>query len=368
MTKFATNDGRVHLAEPAHVNSSPVGGLNAALAEEWARATEVISTNPSQLQGFYQIVHDHSVSMIYTKACGDTDATLPESMYAHSWDGTHLNRKANRGYHPPVNIMQPDAWKTHDAQHLLALKAKYPLIEANFNDTSRAAYDIGGHPVVPGTHTVEDRASWNARLKAKMDYCNDATGYAYRCLNGLAASDTMTQFTPCIGMIEAAFGPLDHTLPNLSAWNNLAMTIWQSQVLGWTPWVYVKMNTTHNSAEWNAFRALSLPTAMLLDRGSLLYCIGGKEQTPPGWSTREYAHPWYNPGLGLPMNAPPQDYAAYLDKSGAYVKLYTGGAVLVNPSQAGVSVTLDGEQYPVDAQSGKLMRRSTTVSVTWQTI
>jgi hypothetical protein len=202
-----------------------------------------------------------------------------------------------------------------------------------------------------------------------MDYCNAALGYAYRCLNGLSLNDTMTQFTPCIGMIEAAFGPLDHTLPDPNAWKHVADTIWQSQGLGWTPWVYVKMNTTFDSKEWKAFRALTLATSMLLDRGSLLYCIGGKEGTPPAWSTGEYKHPWYKPNIGMPAQPSPRDYASYRDlTSGVYVKRYQKGAVLVNPAVKSANVNLDGQSCLVPAQSGRLMRRAASVNVSWVAI
>lgn len=362
----ATNDGRVHVAEPAHVNSSPTGGLTASVAEAWAAACDFITVNPGKEQGQGATIAAQTSLGIYTKAMHDPDAALPEAEYSHHWTGSELRRKANLGYAKPIYIMQPSsAWRAKHQADLVALKKRYPWCSVFFKDTARAAYDIGGAPVTPGSRATMTRTEWQQRSNADFQAWDAAVGYEHRMINGLAP-DTMQTFTPSIGMVEAAFGPLDHTLPSYEAWQQLGNLAWDAQLRGWTPWLYAKMAASHGSAEWDRFRSLSLASAMLWDRGSLLYCIGGREGTPPGWATGEYTHPWYRPGFGAPRSAPPASWHDYLRPSGVYAKRYQTGVVLVNPTMRGLAHTMgDGSTHTVAAQSGVLMRRE---SDTWVNI
>ncbi len=351
--KVHTNDGRVHIAEPAHVNSSPAGQLTDALAKEWAQATDFITVNPGKLQGKEAIVAASSIVGIYTKADHDQRSTLPEAEYSHKIGGS---RRFNKTW--GVYIMQPDsAWRKRHQDELVALKSKYPWCSVFFKDSAGTySYTAAGTPAKPPGFTVNYKVGeWIPLLSTSFNAWDAAVGYQYAMLNGLQP-ETVNVYTPAIGMIEAAFGPLDHVLPSEADWKTLANQTWDAQAKGWTPWLYVKMNTTYDSAEWKAFRNLSLPTALLLDQGSLLYCIGGKEGTAPGWSTGEYRHAGYNPDIGQPTGHTTV-LNDLLDPSGAYVKMYDRGAVIVNPTLNGVSVDLpDGSTHAVDRQSGVILR------------
>jgi hypothetical protein len=358
-----TNTGRIHVAEPVHVNSSPAGALTAEIAADWAPRLDLIFTNPGKLQGQESVIEKTTPIGVYNKAFGDNDSSQPESMYSHHFNGSRLVRKQNKNYQPPVNIMQPDsAWKEHDISSLQAIVKKYPWINAFFNDTARAAYDIGGAPVVPGTRTTDNRTAWYKRCAAKLDAVNAAIPMPYHCFNGLQ-SDTMAAYTPCIGMVEAAFGLLDHTFPSMNAFTDLANLVEEAQQAGFTPWIYVKMNEAWDTSFWRQARRFTLTASMILDQGSLLYCLGGKEGTPPSWYTSELKNPMYNPDIGLPLDTDP--WGTYLNADGVLVRTYEQGYVVCNPSTKGAIVKLaGGMSFTIPPNDGKILQAKTIVQYT----
>ena len=362
MPKIVTNDGKLHLAECAHVNSSPAGELTDALAKEWAQANELITVNftpnhagSAKLQGRDATVAANTRLGCYTKADHDTNNNLPEDQYAHRSDG---KRKVDT--HWGVNIMQPDHWRNTQTGVLKTIKNPNPGIQCWFRDSARASYNQGGIPVVPGSKTNYTDVQWWKLLGQNFAAWDSALSLdpAIQIINGLQ-TDTMNVWKPCIGMVEAAFGPLDHTLPTEAQWTQLADLTWSAQIAGWTPWLYVKMNADFGTAEWRAFTDYCVPASYILDRGSLLYNQGGKEGTPPAWKTGEFRNKWYTPQIGKPAFDPPADWRAMIDtESGVLVKHYTAGAVLFNPHTDGRSVDLGGNNSPiqVDPQSGLILQ------------
>lgn len=361
--KIATNDGRLHLADCAHVYSSPA--ITPVLAVEWAQHTDLISVNPSQYDdASMALIAKYAHAGIYTKANHDTDASLAEAEYAHHWDGVALKRKANLQYHPPVFIMQPDsAWRQKHQADLQTLERAHPWCSWFFKDTARASYDIGGPPVIPGTHTPVSRDQWERLEQANFALWDASVGYQLACINGLA-TDTLAAFQPCVGMIEGAWGLLDETLPNSAAWSQLGDLAWSAQGGGWTPWLYAKLRNIDGAFADQA-RRLSVASAYLWDRGSLLYLFGGVEQSAPSWVTREYLRSCYRPAIGLP-GAVPADWHSYVRPEGTYVKGYSSGRVIVNPTSTPITTRLrDGSAHRVGATDATIIRRTSTG---WETI
>lgn len=360
--KIATNDGRLHLADCNHVYASPP--LTVADAVEWAQHCDLISVQLSQIPVVTTLAAYTHVG-IYTKADHDMYASFPESHYAHHWDGTALHRKVNTGYVSPIYIMQPDSpWRTKHRDDLLTLQRGSPWCSWFFKDTARASYDIGGAPVIPGTHLTDTRDRWERMEQANFAMWDAAVGYQLSCINGLTP-DTLKNFSPCIGMVEAAWGLLDGTFPTEAAWEHLGDLAWQAQLAGWTPWLYAKLAVLHGTPFWDAARKFTVPSAMLWDAGSLLYLIGGREGTPPSYETKEYLHPCYHPAIGTPSRVP-ANWREYLRPEGTYVKGYTNGRVIVNPTPTTITTTLrDGTTHTLDPQSGTIIRRTTTG---WTTI
>lgn len=361
-----SNDGRIHIGDCAHVLSSPAGKLTPDLAKEWAKASDIISVNPGQLQGQEGVMKDLTDLGIYVKADHDTDAKQPEANYSHQLDKTGaVIRRFNKQW--GVYIMQPDSpWREKHLADLKAMLKKYPWLEFFFVDSAgNYSYTATGDPIKTGSNKTYTQAEWLAMLKFNLDYWAEQVPLKHRVINGLQ-KETVDLYTPCIGMVEAAFGPLDGVPPTEADWNRLFDLVWQAQAKGWTPWLYVKMRDAFDGPKWQMFRSLSLPSAYLMDRGSLLYLIAGIEHAPPSWQTGEYKHPWYKPNIGqpLPVSAVWQEMRT---PSGAYMKLYERGAVIVNPTQAGVRVDLPGGgDIAVGAYSGTIMRASTVT--TWQPI
>lgn len=378
MPKIVTNDGRLHLAEPAHVNSRP-DGLTDTLAAQWAKANELITVNftpnkagaakllgvdgntgkPMQMDS---IISQFSRLGCYTKADHDQNDNLSEAQYAHkATPPSPATRKVDKVWN--VNIMEPDQWRNTQTGVLRTIKNPNPGITVWFRDSARASYNQGGIPIIPGSKQAYTNVQWWTKLGQNFAAWDSALSLdpAIQIINGLQ-SDTGKIWKPCIGMVEAAFGPLDHKLPTEADWTKLADLTWQSQIDGWTPWLYVKMNADYGSPEWVSFNEYAIPASYILDRGSLLFCQGGKEGTPPGWKTGEFKNSWYTPKIGKPAFAPPSDWRAMIDtRSGVLVKHYTAGVVLFNPHTDGRSVDLGGNNSPiqVDPMSGQILQMQT---------
>ena len=71
-------------------------------------------------------------------------------------------------------------------------------------------------------------------------------------------------------------------------------------------------------------------TMLLLDKGSLLFEIGGMEGTAPPYVTKEYNNTVYRPGIGKPTQTL-ADYAGYKQANGTYVRKFERGSVMVDP-------------------------------------
>lgn len=359
-----TNDGRVHLFDPAHVNSSPPG-LTDAVAAEWATASDLITVNgsvgkpPSKLQGHETAMSGLTSLGIYTKAGHEYDKTLPEAMYSHKFDGS---RRVDATWN--VYLMQQDsAWRKKHQDDLLALKAANPWSSLFIADSAAATYHQGGRPYKPGTTIAYSEWEWYALVKASLDQWRTSVAYPLDSLNGLH-SYTVDQFSPTIGMMEACFRSLSGSLPTEAQWLSDAQLAWDAQGKGWQPWLFVKMKVLYTDPLWAAFRRLMAPTALLLDRGSLGYVQTSKEQMDPSWVTGEYKQACYRPGIGLPFSTVTA-LSNYQQQNGAYLKHYAAGAVIVNPTSSGVSVTLDdGSAHPVDPQSGVILRQT----VSWEVV
>lgn len=362
-----TNDGRIHIADPAHVTASPAGQLTPDLATEWGEHCDFISANPSKFQGHLDLIQATGCQAgVYVKTNQDPSANLADDAYSMKIDAkTHaLRRRWIERW--KVYLMEPTSktWINKHVADLKAIIAKYPSLDFFFHD-SAGNYSFTADPgaLRPGTKTLYTQAEWLQLLRLNLDNFASAVPRDFRVINGLQ-DVTVDLYTPCIGQIEAAFGSLDGVLPTQTEFNKLFDQVWYAQSKGWTPWLYVKMRAAFGTDTWDKFRSYCLPAAFLMDRGSLLYCQLAIEGGDPSWITGEYKHPWYKPDIGLPDPIGSDWRQSMLQPSGALVRLYERGAVLLNPTTAGVSVTMpDGTAIPVDAQSGKIMQENTVT--TW---
>ena len=69
---------------------------------------------------------------------------------------------------------------------------------------------------------------------------------------------------------------------------------------------------------------------LLLDKGSLLFELGGMEGTTPPYINKEYANKAYTPGIGKPLETK-ADYLKYRQGNGQYVRKFERGSVMVDP-------------------------------------
>jgi hypothetical protein len=289
---------------------------------------------------------------------------MPNGYYSYQLVNSKLTKRFVKQW--SVYITQPDsAWAGKHLSDLSALAKKYSWCEFFFKDSAGTySFTATGDPINPATHKPYTVSQWLTLLKHNIDTVDAALPFSDHVINGLQ-DQTVDLYTPCVGMVEAAFGSMDNVLPTEAEWGRLFDQVWYAQQIGWTPWLYVKMKASYGSSMWDIWRSLCLPSAYLMDRNSLLYCQLGIEGAPPSWVTKEYKHPWYNPDIGraLPMA---DNWRDMRDPSGAYVKNYEHGCVIVNPTSAGVSITLDDASDPiaVDAFSGTILRER----VVWEPV
>jgi hypothetical protein len=78
------------------------------------------------------------------------------------------------------------------------------------------------------------------------------------------------------------------------------------------------------------WRGYMCATMLLLDKGSLLFELGGMEGTTPPYVSKEYQNRAYNPGIGKPLSTQ-KDYLAYKQTNGTFVRKFERGSVMVDP-------------------------------------
>jgi hypothetical protein len=158
-------------------------------------------------------------------------------------------------------------------------------------------------------------------------------------------------------MVENAFGSQTGKLPDAAAWRTTVQLAIDAQAGGWSPWLYVKL---HDTADFDAWRRLVVPTALLCDNGSLLFELGGIEGSAQPWVTREYDHPCYQPGIGAALGPMYETTTANV-----YRRDFEHGFVVVNVSAAWYTTP---EGIAVMPQSGAIARSREVVTMAYDVV
>lgn len=318
-----TNNGSVALASCAHVYANLADSVSDLELQKWSVQTRVISLRPGGIKGREKML-SKSQKLFYTKTLATPDGSFAEHVYAHTLGG---RRKGDP--HWGVNICDPNGdWKTI---HLNELKTGgYSLADGAFNDSGGDfSYTQGGKPYKPPGYTqMIPVTDWRISIARLLEYWQNNDGHAVHCVNGLNPS-SVSVYPPMIGMVENAFGSSSFLLPSATKWQSHARLVCDAQTRGWTPWVFCKMHS-QDANLWNRWRGYMCATILLLDKGSLLFELGGMEGTTPPYINKEYGNKAYTPGIGLPLETQ-KDYLKYKQPNGTYVRKFERGSVMVDP-------------------------------------
>jgi hypothetical protein len=270
----------------------------------------------------------------------DQGSTYPASWYLRSAGGQQVRSRVFGNY--LMNPLQP-GWTAQVTQSCRAALRSVPGLTGCFLDMIgpaplRPGYDMGGQtPVDPRTGRPFAAASYLSLTGALAGAVQSATGHPV-IANGLE-SGVHYYTVPTGGLadhvagleVEHWMGLNDTQARNVGTWAQNEQMLIDLARRGRT--VLVNFHTPGGSAEpWRRFAVASF----LLAAGPGEYL----QIEPPGSSVPSWRDPSpdYHAGLGAPAETS-GTVSGYLH-GGVYERRYTGGLVLVNPSDQAVTVRL----------------------------
>jgi hypothetical protein len=325
MGEIATNNGKVALASCCHVYANQYTQVSDAELTRWSARTALISLRPSGMRGRERVLTG-SKMLWYTKTLATQSGSLPEKTYAHTLGG---KRKGD----PNWGVWILDPWGEWKAIHLRDIQnGGFATADGVFNDSAGDfPYTQGGKPYRPTAYTsMIPVAEWRQGTADLLQYWMNNGGQEVHCINGLNAN-SMKIYPPQIGMLENAFGSNQLGLPSSLVWHKNARIVCDAQGMGWTPWMFCKMRSK-DPAVWTRWRNYMTATTLLLDRGSLLFELGGMEGTTPPYTSKEWTNAAYSPNLGAPLETA-ADYMSYRQTDGTLVRKFQNGRVIVDPAR-----------------------------------
>ena len=371
MNKITTGQGRLALAFPGHVNIAQPGSLTDELAVWLGQTFVVYTAGANTFQSKDSLVQAGGCETgRYTKTVQVTKTPtdpLPETGYSHKLDATgQLVRRFDAHWNIYMAEPASQAWRDYHQKFIGTAITGHPGDTFLFTDSAGSGcYDQGiarasgeKGPIIPGGKTVYSKPQWFGQVKACLDQWQAAYPDKRFLVNGLTR-DTVGVYTPTVGMVEATFGSIRGVLPSAASWLSTVNFLVSAQAQGWTPWVYIKLQSWDASLT-DPWRNLCVPTMFLADMGSLLYGVGGKEGTAQAWEVAEYQHPWYSLDLGVPLED--------MQTNGfVYYRHFTDGLVVVNPQTTVQNFSpAEGGTITLDPQTGGFYRAVTTTA--WEAL
>lgn len=317
---------------------------------------EFVVTNPAQLSAQDAVVRQNGARVFrYTKTNQEKNGSHPAAWYSHQVGGKVIRQDT----HWNVFCMEPTNpdWIKYHFNELVAI-CKSENVDGIFSDSAGSfSFTQGGNKAAkpPTWMTPYTLASWLNAIDLNLDTFATVIAPKPLILNGLEPA-TMEIFTPTIGLLEAEYGSKSNVLPSLNVWTIQTQFIIDAQNAGWSPWVWIKLFGTTYSSSADMWRNFIAPTMLLVDNGSLYFDLSPSEGGPAAWVTQEYTHPIYHADIGTPV-APVTDLAE-LKNVDCYVRHYTDGFVIVNPTTVGQNITvIDGvAPFFVAPQSGTVYK------------
>ena len=343
---FASSARGIHLWAP--MQTAPQSFQTESEAVDAAKRFDLITFTPRQLGGYAAAMKAANPNLklfvylngtfLYKQLAG----TVPNSILAHGARGELLQ---SRGYGNYLGDIGNPAWKSYVVQNCARLLAGTDY-DGCFLDMLGTAplwpgYLTGGLPVNPSTGQVWTRLDW---LKTTTGIASAVAALTGKPVLGNGIGNGPRYFAPnapsrllfngttgasAETWTRPAGAPLSYHEP-IRAWQQEVDMLSDADRAGGLALTITKAWSAGTAAQKEHARLYALASFLLGNDGdSYFYFTGG--QTDPA----TLDDPLYHLEIGTPTGG-------YVVQNGAYVRTFTHGKVVVNPTSAVVSLDLGG--------------------------
>ncbi len=336
----------------------------AADAVNLARAYDVISATPFQFAKYLpamRAANPHLIILVYmdaTFAYRGQGNTYPDSWYLRDAAGNKLVVKGWGLY--PMDPTNP-GWIANQVQTCKSLVAGgYDgcMLDMLGPEATSAGLYTNGQPIIsPATHHPYTAADWmaaSARLAAAI-----SSGISPKLVMGNGIGSGVVYFSPTASS-RVLFGGVQNgiaeswmrsagspvtTYPSLQVWKDAVDALANASSHGWSMSVITKTWSGGSPAQIEAWHEFSL-ASFLLGTGGNDYYEFSSANTQAGIM---YDSPLEHLNIGTPTGP-------YSQAGSVFVRQFTQGMILANPSTAAATVTLP---QPYCMRSGRKVNSMT---------
>jgi hypothetical protein len=293
----------------------------------------------------------HVQLLAYGNAVTTWRSTLPDSWYARDWRGQRIFDPTWRTW-----LMDPSnrGWARFQVSRCQLVLARFPGLDGCFLDQEGAAalvpgYDhMTGTPINPASGQGWTPAGWVAATRAIGQRVKAVTGKVV-IVNGLADGPTYDAGASALlagvdgGEAEGWLrGPLDPStsFPTVAVWKQNVDMIAQAEAHGSAIYAVTKVWSGGTPAQIDQWRDFAWCSFLLAQ----------------GPRSRFYFTTSYGQDMTLagprPPGSPTTAYSA--QPNGLYTRTYTGGTVMVNPTNAPLTTRIRSRLYRLPGHTGMI--------------
>jgi Hypothetical glycosyl hydrolase family 15 len=342
---FVSSANGIHLWAPMHTASQAFQSESAAV--DAAKRFDLITFNPRQLGGYAAAMKAANPNLklfaylngtfLYKRLYG----TVPNSMLAHGSNGQVLQ---SHGYGNYLGDVDNPAWKSYVEQNCAKLLSGTDYDGCYLDMLGTGPLWPGyltGLPINPATGQVWTRLDW---LQATSGIASAVASYTGKPVLGNGIGNGPRYFAagaPSKLLLDGATGasaetwtrqagaPLSYHEP-IKAWQQEVDMLGDADNTGGLALTITKAWSAGTAAEKENARLYALATFLLGNGGDSYFYFTANKTDPATLDD-----PLYHLQIGSPVGG-------YVVQNGAYVRTFTSGKVVVNPTSSVVSVDLGG--------------------------
>ena len=342
---FASSENGIHLWAPMHTASQTFQSESAAV--DAANRFDLITFNPHQLGGYAAAMKAANPNLklfvylngtfLYKRLYG----TVSNSMLAHGANGQLLQ---SHGYGNYLGDIGDPAWTSYVQQNCAKLLAGTDYDGCYLDMLGTGPLWPGyltGLPIDPATGQVWTRLAW---LQATSGIASAVASYTGKPVLGNGIGNGPRYFSPAAPsklLLGGATGasaetwtrqagaPLSYHEP-IAQWQEEVNMLSDASRAGGLALTITKAWSAGTAAQKESARLYALATFLLGNDGHSYFYFTANKTDPATLDD-----PLYHLQIGSPMGA-------YVVQNGAYVRTFTNGKVVVNPTSSVVSVDLGG--------------------------
>lgn len=342
---FASSADGIHLWAPMH--TAPQTFQSQAAAVDAAQRFDLITFNPRQLGGYAPAMKSANPNLklfvylngtfLYKRLYG----TVPNSLLAHGSNGQVLQSHGYGNYLADVGSAD---WAAYVEQSCAKLLANTPFDGCYLDMLGTGPLWPGyltGLPVNPRTGQVWTRLDW---LQATSGIAAKVAAYTGKPVLGNGIGNGPRYFAPGAPsklLLDGATGASAETWTRQAgaplsyhettkAWQQEVDMLGDAGASGGLALTITKAWSSGTAAEKQSARLYALASFLLGNDGDSYFYFTANKTDPATLDD-----PLYHLQIGSPVGG-------YVVQNGAYVRTFTNGKVVVNPTSSVVSVDLGG--------------------------